>query len=278
MKPGATTCPPASSTRSPSRFGPIAATFPSVMATSARVPGAPVPSTTVPPLMTRSALMRSPVGIRDVISVWTATREQVQRVGHGGKDHFDALERPVARPGQVAHQCLTDGAAHTAPEHAERLPGVSLARRIASAMPGASRSITRRVPSGVRSRGPNPVPPVVTTSPAKPTVSPRERARDLVDAVGGDRVGQHVEAGFDEARHDLRSRVVGAGARDHAVGHDEHLGSSFGAWSVCSLIADSRARPRLGSRGRPPADWERRTPRCRRRGCRRRPRPRRARW
>src|SRR5262245_35317521 len=48
-------------------------------------------------------------------------------------------------------------------------PSASLARRIASAIPGASRSIPARVPSGVRSRGPNPVPPVVTTSPANPS-------------------------------------------------------------------------------------------------------------
>ena len=37
---------------------------------------------------------------------------------------------------------------------------------MASAMPGASRSMTDRVASGVRSFGENPVPPVVTTSPA----------------------------------------------------------------------------------------------------------------
>ncbi len=37
--------------------------------------------------------------------------------------------------------------------------------RISSANPGASRSTTAFVASGVTSRGPNPVPPVVTTSP-----------------------------------------------------------------------------------------------------------------
>jgi hypothetical protein len=41
----------------------------------------------------------------------------------------------------------------------------SPAARITSASPGASRSITARVASGVTSRGPNPVPPVVTTRP-----------------------------------------------------------------------------------------------------------------
>ena len=48
-----------------------------------------------------------------------------------------------------------------------------LTSRIASARPGASRSSTARVPSGVRSLGPNPVPPVVTTRPWK---SPARRA------------------------------------------------------------------------------------------------------
>ena len=43
-----------------------------------------------------------------------------------------------------------------------------LTRRIASASPGASRSMTLAVPSGVWSRGAKPVPPVVTISPANP--------------------------------------------------------------------------------------------------------------
>ena len=43
--------------------------------------------------------------------------------------------------------------------------------RMASARPGAGRSRITSVPSGVRSRGPKPVPPVVTTSPAKPSAS-----------------------------------------------------------------------------------------------------------
>ena len=43
-----------------------------------------------------------------------------------------------------------------------------LAARVDSARPGASRSTTDRVASGVRSRGANPVPPVVTSSPVNP--------------------------------------------------------------------------------------------------------------
>ena len=43
--------------------------------------------------------------------------------------------------------------------------------RIASAIPGASRSSTLAVASGVTSRGPSPVPPVVRTSLASPASS-----------------------------------------------------------------------------------------------------------
>src|SRR5262249_21010826 len=59
MKPGATAHPDASSSRSPRRFGPISTIAPPAIATSAARPGAPLPSTTVPPRMTISADMRS---------------------------------------------------------------------------------------------------------------------------------------------------------------------------------------------------------------------------
>lgn len=47
---------------------------------------------------------------------------------------------------------------------ADGTPPAAPAARSASAIPGISRSITRRVISGVRSSGVNPVPPVVTTT------------------------------------------------------------------------------------------------------------------
>src|SRR5215831_9798177 len=55
MKPGATTQSEASSSRSPRRSGRISVTTPPAIATSAARPGAPLPSTTVPPRMTMSA-------------------------------------------------------------------------------------------------------------------------------------------------------------------------------------------------------------------------------
>ena len=56
--------------------------------------------------------------------------------------------------------------------------------RIASARPGASRSSTVLVASGVRSVGENPVPPVVTTTPRKFADSSRSADRNLVHPVG----------------------------------------------------------------------------------------------
>src|SRR5580700_5828287 len=56
-KPGLTTWPDASNSRAPDRPGPIPLIRPPVTATSASRPGPPVPSITVPPRMTMSALM-----------------------------------------------------------------------------------------------------------------------------------------------------------------------------------------------------------------------------
>src|SRR4051812_3499502 len=52
MKPGATTQPSASTSTSPRRLVPTSVMWPSLTATSARRPGAPVPSTRVPPRIT----------------------------------------------------------------------------------------------------------------------------------------------------------------------------------------------------------------------------------
>src|SRR5215211_3895207 len=56
MKPGVTAQPDASSSRSPRRFGPISWITPSAIATSAARPGVPLPSKTVPPRITTSAI------------------------------------------------------------------------------------------------------------------------------------------------------------------------------------------------------------------------------
>ena len=70
MKPGVTSDPSASSTRSPVRLGPSSATFPSTTRTSTACAGPPVPSITCPPLMTYSPVMLPP-------GSWLRPRAQV---------------------------------------------------------------------------------------------------------------------------------------------------------------------------------------------------------
>ena len=65
----------------------------------------------------------------------------------------------------------------------ERRPS-GLTERMASASPGASRSTTARVASGVTSVGENPVPPVVTTSPGEPGRQLNESGRDRGHPIG----------------------------------------------------------------------------------------------
>jgi len=108
--------------------------------------------------------------------VGTAAGEEVEHVGDGVEHGLEALDGAAGRAGEVADQGLP-----TVPQTPrESIPKVRppalLAIRIDSARPGASRSSTALVPSGVRSRGPNPVPPVVTTSPEKPEVNSRSAA------------------------------------------------------------------------------------------------------
>ena len=67
---------------------------------------------------------------------------------------------PLGEPGR-----LTSRARPRVPAIPRERGAIGLERRIASAKPGAGRSTTSAVPSGVRSLGPNPVPPVVTTRP-----------------------------------------------------------------------------------------------------------------
>src|SRR5262245_1214163 len=86
MKPGVTAQPDASSSRAASpRFVPIALITPSVIATSATRPGAPVPSNTVPPRTTISAAIT-------VLRI----HHELEQVAVGIA-HVDARRRPAAR-------------------------------------------------------------------------------------------------------------------------------------------------------------------------------------
>ena len=139
--------------------------------------------------------------------VGSAAGQQVERVRERGEDRPRGTRaRRCCEPGRLQTMARADGAAHAARRACRTArPPSSLARRIASASPGASRSITARVPSGVRSRGPKPVPPVVTTSPANPSARSRSATRDLVDAVGGDLVLDHRRSRRRSSRGDERS-------------------------------------------------------------------------
>ena len=106
-------------------------------------------------------------------SVRAAAGEQIERVraGPGGRPRAPRPHRPRRRGVDIRQAPIEPATARDSMPKPR--PPSSLTRRIASTSPGASRSITARVPSGVRSRGPKPVPPVVTTSPTKSRVRVR---------------------------------------------------------------------------------------------------------
>src|SRR5919106_938855 len=85
MKPGVTTCPAASTTRraSPPRPGPRAAMRSPSTATSARCRGAPVPSTTSPPRITRS---QATSRLHDAHGPHPVTLPDAVHVLHAGHD------------------------------------------------------------------------------------------------------------------------------------------------------------------------------------------------
>ena len=89
--------------------------------------------------------------------------EQLERVAEEGNDGLEALEGTLRAAGQV-HDQGRPAAAGDRPGERRQGSGRRPAARISSARPGASRSMTARVASGVTSRGPKPVPPVVATS------------------------------------------------------------------------------------------------------------------
>ena len=167
----------------------------------------------------------------------------------GGEDHLERLDRAACRAGHVADQRLARRC-RTRRGRACRSRGRRRrsTRRIASASPGASRSITARVPSGVRSRGPNPVPPVVTTSPAKPRVSSRSAAATASMPSAVTRCSTTSNAGVDEARDERAPGLVLARALGHAVGDGEHLRDGRRATSDEPGHADGADRARRGQR------------------------------
>ncbi len=97
-------------------------------------------------------------------SVGLLARQYPDGVGQEVYHRRQALEGTPGRARQVEQH----SAFPLTPAMPRESGAIGLERRMASAKPGAGRSMTSAVPSGVRSRGPNPVPPVVTMSPVNP--------------------------------------------------------------------------------------------------------------
>ena len=113
------------------------------------------------------------------VLVGALSGQQLEGVGDHVEHRVEGLDAPLGRSGRVQDQALP----RACPPAARLSRPSGLTRRMASAMPGAWRSRTASVPSGVRSRGPNPVPPVVTTSPANPSQAARQGLRDRIGAI-----------------------------------------------------------------------------------------------
>ena len=140
-------------------------------------------------------------------------------MGHDVEDRPELFDAALRRAGVL--QMIAAPRMPATPR--DRRP-CGLTKRIASAIPGASRSITMRVPSGVWSRGANPVPPVVTIRPANPSVISDSAVGDGVGAVLGDVVGDDVEPGSGELVDERRAAGVLARAGDDTVADREDLG------------------------------------------------------
>jgi hypothetical protein len=101
------------------------------------------------------------------------------------------------------------------------------ARRIASAIPGTSRSITARVASGVTSRGATPVPPVVSTSAAVDVAPLAQPLLDLCPLVGDDLTRRDLTADrarelLERGRRSRRNRQSGGPRRADREDRDAH--------------------------------------------------------
>ena len=139
-----------------------------------------------------------------------------------GAQHGEAVLHPAARAGQVDDQAAADHARPgrgTAPRSGR--PCATPYARIASAMPGTSKSSSGRVTSGVRSVGVRPVPPVVSTTRAPPSTAARDRGADRL-AVGYDDGRVDVEAELGQELDEQRAGGVLVDAGGGAVGGHDH--------------------------------------------------------
>ncbi len=150
------TAPPGSIViRLPTRHGGDPIAFTAVASTWAARPGARASGPVVAAGV--GAACACPVGCAPVAPPSSCTA-----CGTTGSSASSDSATPLGLPGR-----LTTRASPTTPATARDRAAIGVcaspAARMSSASPGASRSMAARVASGVTSRGPNPVPPVVTT-------------------------------------------------------------------------------------------------------------------
>ena len=105
-----------------------------------------------------TALARNEGGARPVLGV---AGQQSQGMGQDRQKGGEVFDRPAGAAGQVDDQGDPTSAGDRPAKSRHRVLRIAW-WSINKTRPWASRSITARVASGVTSRGPNPVPPVVT--------------------------------------------------------------------------------------------------------------------
>ena len=164
------------------------------------------------PCSTRSCL---PVGRRAIAG------GELEAVPERGPQHREPVAAAAGEPGRLTTSVAPRRPA-TPRESSAWGVRVSASERIASAMPGASRSITVEVASGVTSRGAKPVPPVVNTSNAS-LGQLLDRAGDRLRVVGHDAADDVEPVLAQQPLERVAARVL-ALTRVHAVGHREHRG------------------------------------------------------
>ncbi len=109
--------------------------------------------------------------------------------------------------------------------------------RMASARPGASRSMNASVASGVTSRGAKPVPPVVSTSNTPSSRELAQNALDRVGLVGHDPTLRIESVGAQERLQNIAARVIALAGMNAVRNGDDgrpHTGSFDFSTSVTS--------------------------------------------
>ena len=125
-----------------------------------------------------------------------------------------------ASPGRLTTRQLPITPARPRDSAAAGMPFAAPYARIASAMPGTSKSSSARVSSGVRSVGVSPVPPVVSTTRAPSATAAEMAAPDRV-AVGYDDRGADREPQRPQEVDEQRPGRVVVHAGRGAVGRDD---------------------------------------------------------